>query len=186
MDKYLEYKNCSFYWNPLFIKQLNEWELELMASILDDIYALKLRNGGKIISSSSLQNLKAFNWRHYKVLRGCWKSLPWQNIWKLQLPPMVAFYFWGMALEKKLSIDNLGRQRLIIMSQGESGCSSFSSLCYGFGVVVFDFLSVWSLLANSLFSLSMVVHIQKKKVLFLKILYDWPWLLIHTNILLTF
>lgn len=52
IEKYLEYKNCSFYWNPLFIKQLNEWELELMASALDDIYALKLHNGlngGQII-----------------------------------------------------------------------------------------------------------------------------------------
>lgn len=77
---------------------------------------------------------------------------------------MVAFFLWGVALEKKLSIDNLGRQRLIIMSQGKSG-SSFSSLCNGLGVVVFDFLSVWSLLGNALFSFSLVVHIPKKSLI---------------------
>lgn len=77
---------------------------------------------------------------------------------------MVAFFLWGVALEKKLSIDNLGRQRLIIMSQGKSG-SYFSSLCNGLGVVVFDFLSVWSLLGNALFSFSLVVHIPKKSLI---------------------
>lgn len=43
---YLEYINGCFYWNPLFIRALHDWELECMAQLLVDIYATRICRGG--------------------------------------------------------------------------------------------------------------------------------------------
>lgn len=42
----LEYRNGSFNWNLLIIRKVHDWELNSVAQLLDDIYAMKLHNGG--------------------------------------------------------------------------------------------------------------------------------------------
>lgn len=105
---YLEYRNGSFYWNLLFIKEVHNWELESMAYLLEDFYATKLHHGGVdclvwIPSKSKDLQVKSY----YKVLRGEGKYFPWLNIWRVCVPSKVAFFFWCVTLDKTLTTNNL-------------------------------------------------------------------------------
>ena len=42
---YVEFKNGCFYWNPLFIGAVHEWEVESMAQLLEDLYEIKIWYG---------------------------------------------------------------------------------------------------------------------------------------------
>jgi hypothetical protein len=81
VGNYLEYKNGFFYWNPLFIIEVHDWELE---SMIQDIYATKIRS--REVNKLELIHLKAkgFQVKSYynKVLRGAGNYFPWQCIWK--------------------------------------------------------------------------------------------------------
>jgi hypothetical protein len=104
-----------FYWNPLFIRKVHNWELESMTQLLHDVYATKIRGGEtdqvEWISSTSL----AFQVKsYYTVLRGA-NTFPWQSIWKVHVLPRLAFFSCYVMLDKILTTDDLRKRGLIIM-----------------------------------------------------------------------
>ena len=78
VKNYMEIRHGQFYWNPLFISVVQDWESEEVTQILGDlIYSSKIKVGyrDRLVWVPSSQNefqVKSY----YKVLRGSGPQFP--------------------------------------------------------------------------------------------------------------
>ena len=113
----MSFESRMMHWNLSFIRSVHDWELELVSSFMDCIYASPLkREGDDHIGGGSPSNHFAVK-RFYRYLIPHSPILfPWKIIWKAKVPPRVAFFSWIAAWGKALTIDNLRKRGLIIQS----------------------------------------------------------------------
>jgi hypothetical protein len=105
-------------WEVHFIRMAHDWELESFSSFLDVIYAATIKNSGldKLVWIPSL--VEGFQVRsYYQVLSSSRNGdFPWKIIWKSKVPPRVAFFSWTAALGKILTVDNLRKRHIVLVS----------------------------------------------------------------------
>ncbi len=64
-----------------------------------------------------LDNQKVFEvWLLYRVLAPCVGTFPWKSIWRVKIPPQVAFFIWTASLRRILTADNLRRWSIILVN----------------------------------------------------------------------
>jgi len=105
----MQRQNCTILWNILFIRPVHDWEVEAVSRFFEMLYTLKVRSEGKDKICWIPARKKSFEVKsYYKVLSSPIQfSFPWKSIWKVKVPPRVAFFVWIAALGKILTLDNL-------------------------------------------------------------------------------
>ena len=118
MADFCRLQGSTYVWDINFIRAVQDWELEMVASFMTLLYSHIIRPGVVdslcwIPSPKGIFEVRSF----YSILvhphpQG---NFPWKRVWKTKAPSRVAFFVWTAALGKILTIDNLRKRRLIIM-----------------------------------------------------------------------
>jgi len=119
-------QNGIIMWNILFIRPVHDWEVEAVCRFFEMLYTLKVRCEGEDKMYWIPARKKSFEVKsYYKVLSSpIQSSFPWKSIWKVKVPPRVAFFVWTATLGKILTLDNLRKRKIIvILFQGKETAS---------------------------------------------------------------
>jgi hypothetical protein len=135
---HLQHHNSSTHWEIQFIRLVHDWELESITTFLDLLYSsLVIGYSEDVVHWRSSGKPKFTVSQYYKALVPCVAvDFPWKAIWKPKAPPRVAFFIWTTSLGKILTIDNLRKRNIVLVSwccvckaAGEIGSSATSLLC---------------------------------------------------------
>jgi hypothetical protein len=96
---------------------VHDWEVEAISRFFEMLYTLKVRSKGDDKMYWIPVRKKSFEVKSYcKVLSSpIQSSFPWKSIWKVEVPPRVAFFVWTATLGKILTLDNLRKRNIIVM-----------------------------------------------------------------------
>jgi hypothetical protein len=111
------WRNGVVEWNVLFVRDIQDWEMEVISPFFEVLYSCKISQGNvdRIRWSSSKKGLfevKSF----YKILSNSNAEVfPWKSIWRCKVPKRVAFFGWNAALGKILTHDNLRKRNIVVV-----------------------------------------------------------------------
>jgi hypothetical protein len=106
------------HWEVNFTWTVQDWEIGTISSFLELLYSTTIKRNKEDRMCWRPSLTKGFHVKsYYKVLSSPGGGLfPWKSIWKVKVPPRVAFFSWTAALGKILTADNLRRRGLILVS----------------------------------------------------------------------
>jgi hypothetical protein len=115
--------NEEVHWNVLFIREAQDWEVEVVMDFYGKLYGTWRHVGGvdricwspskrKIFEVSSFFGVLSLSSDRYEV--GC-SSFPWKGIWKVKVLRQVSFFVWTASLGKILTLNNLRKRGLIVV-----------------------------------------------------------------------
>jgi hypothetical protein len=105
-------------WNVSFLRSLNDWEVEDLASFYSLLYSYNL--GSRVDKIWWVPNRKGkFEMRSFDNILISHVSFPfpWKSIWCTKAPQRVAFFVWSAALGKILTLDNLRRKNMFLINR---------------------------------------------------------------------
>ena len=126
---HLPYIGAIRHWDLAFCKPVHDWELEVVASFMELLHSCPLRRGNLDLLCWRPSSRKIFQVRSYYsvLIQPSRNSFPWRSVWKSRVPTRVAFFSWTATLGRIFTIDNLRKQRILIIdcccickSNGES------------------------------------------------------------------
>jgi hypothetical protein len=129
VEENMQRENGTILWNILFSRPVYDWEVEAVSRFFEMLYTHKIRSEGEDKMCWNPVRKKAFEVKsYYKVLSSPIQSyFLWKSIWKVKVPPRVAFFVWTATLGKILTLNNLRKRNIIVMelcfmrkSSGES------------------------------------------------------------------
>jgi hypothetical protein len=108
----------SVHWEVTFSRLAQDWEMESFSSFFELLYSVTITGIGEDKVCWPPSKSKSFQLKsYYKTLTSNGKDcFPWKSIWKAKVPPQVAFFSWTAALWRILTVDNLRRRCVIIVS----------------------------------------------------------------------
>jgi hypothetical protein len=105
-------------WNVSFIRALNDWEVEELASFYSLLYSFKLVGGNDKIwwvpNRKGKFEVRSF---YNEIISKATCPFPWKSIWCTKAPPRVAFFVWSAALGKILTQDNLRKRNMVVINR---------------------------------------------------------------------
>ena len=114
----MKFPNGVLFWDLIFVRATQDWELESFYNFMDRIYGMSLRGVGddKICWKPAMGRGFA-DYFYYQVLtKSIDQSFPWKTVWKPKVPSRVAFLVWTAALRNILTIDNLRKLVILILN----------------------------------------------------------------------
>jgi hypothetical protein len=102
-------QNGVIQWNVLFMRQIQDWEMEMVLSFFAQLYSISVQHGkdDKLVWNSSKRCLFEVRSYYEVLIRKDGPSFPWKSVWCVKAPARVAFFVWLAALGKILTHDNL-------------------------------------------------------------------------------
>jgi hypothetical protein len=99
--------SASCRWNISFVRSLNDWEVNDLASLYSLLYSYNLNGGADKIWWVPNRKRKFEVKSFYFILNSSVSfPFPWKSIWHTKAPPRVVFFVWSAALGKILTLDN--------------------------------------------------------------------------------
>uniref|UniRef100_A0A2N9IH31 Reverse transcriptase domain-containing protein n=1 Tax=Fagus sylvatica TaxID=28930 RepID=A0A2N9IH31_FAGSY len=114
---HLHFHNGSVSWDFDFIRYVQDWEIDDVASFLEVLPSSSVKGHGEDRMCWRGSSKDGFRVRHYykNLLPSAGIVVPWKRIWKTIAPPRVAFFVWVAALGRILTIDNLRRRHVMVL-----------------------------------------------------------------------
>uniref|UniRef100_A0A2N9FZM9 Reverse transcriptase domain-containing protein n=1 Tax=Fagus sylvatica TaxID=28930 RepID=A0A2N9FZM9_FAGSY len=106
------------HWEVNFTWTVQDWEVGTISFFLELLYSTTIKRNEEDRMCWRPSLTKGFHVKsYYKVLSSPRGGLfPWKSIWKVKVPPRIVFFSWTAALGKILTVDNLRRRGLILVS----------------------------------------------------------------------
>ncbi|KAJ9696951.1 hypothetical protein PVL29_008942 [Vitis rotundifolia] len=99
-------------WTPLFTRAFNDWEIESVERLLQKIHVCRVQRDEEdkviwTVSKNGAFSVKSL----YSILeRGGSSLFPSKSIWRVRVPPKVAFFAWEASWGKVLTLEQLQRR----------------------------------------------------------------------------
>ena len=114
---HLQLRNDSIHWELNFIRAAHDWELESFSTFFDLLYLAKVLGQGEDKIFWKASSTKEFKFRLYdQALDPSVGCFPWKSTWHAKVPSRVAFFTWLASFGKVLTVDNLRRRNIILVS----------------------------------------------------------------------
>ncbi|RVW50377.1 hypothetical protein CK203_086397 [Vitis vinifera] len=99
-------------WTPLFLRALNNWEIEMMEQFMLKIQAFRVQreNEDKMVWTTSRSGVFLVKSLYSTLEPGGSALFPYVGIWRACVPPKVAFFAWEASWGKILTLDQLQRR----------------------------------------------------------------------------
>jgi hypothetical protein len=105
-------------WNISFMRSLNDWEVEDLASLYSLLYSYNFGGGADKMWWVPKRKGKFEVSSYYAILTSKDSvPFPWKSIWRTKAPPRVAFFVWSAALGKILTLDNLRKRNMMVVNR---------------------------------------------------------------------
>jgi hypothetical protein len=105
-------------WTFSFLRPLNNWEVEDLASFYSLLYSYKLGGGVDkiwwVLNRNGKFKVRSF---YNSLISNVNSPFPWKSIWRTKAPPRVAFFVWSAALGKILTLDNLMKKNMDLINR---------------------------------------------------------------------
>jgi hypothetical protein len=99
VEENMQIQNSTILWNILFTRPVHDWEVEVVSRFFDLMYSFKVRYEGEDKICWIPSRRKSFEVKsYYKVF--IYSCFSWKSIWKVKVPPRVAFFVWTATLGK--------------------------------------------------------------------------------------
>jgi hypothetical protein len=117
VSDYLTWHNEEMVWSVILIRALQDWELADFTTCIETLYNIKIkRNVADQLRwdhiGSGLFEVQSF---YHIICSGGNRTFPWKSVWRIKVPPKVAFFIWLVAHGKNLTIDNLRRRKIWVL-----------------------------------------------------------------------
>lgn len=109
--------NNSIQWNVDFVRNVNDWEINVISDFFSRIYELKIVQGREDRLMCSHEGNSRFSVHSYYNALICQGvcDYPWKSIWKVKVPSMVAFFCWLVSHDKVMTTDNLRKRGFCVV-----------------------------------------------------------------------
>ena len=99
-------------WTPLFVRAFNDWEIELVEHFLHKIQVFRVQREEEDKVVWTTPKYGTFSIKSlYSILEPGGSSLfPSDSIWRVSVPPKVAFFAWEASWGKVLTLEQLQRR----------------------------------------------------------------------------
>uniref|UniRef100_A0A2N9I5R6 Reverse transcriptase domain-containing protein n=1 Tax=Fagus sylvatica TaxID=28930 RepID=A0A2N9I5R6_FAGSY len=103
-------------WNVTFVRDFNDWEVDVVAEFFQFLHSYKVPIVAPNMAPDGLRwklcKDGAFTSRsfYYALIDRRGVSFPWKSIWRVKVPPRVAFFVWTATWGRILTCDNLMRR----------------------------------------------------------------------------
>jgi exonuclease III len=103
-------------WNVTFVRDFNDWEVDVVAEFFQFLHSYKIPIVAPNMAPDGLRwklcKDGAFTSRsfYYALIDRRGVSFPWKSIWRVKVPPRVAFFVWTATWGRILTCDNLMRR----------------------------------------------------------------------------
>ena len=96
-------------WTPLFARAFNDWEIDLVERLLQNIHAFRVQREEEDRVIWTTSNDGAFTVKSfYSMLESGGSSIfPSERIWKVRVPPKVTLFAWETSWGKVLTLEQL-------------------------------------------------------------------------------
>ena len=117
VSDYLSWNNEEMVWVVILQRALQDWELADFTTFMETLYNIHLkRNGSDQMqwehTGSGQFEVRSF---YHIICVGGHSTFPWKSVWRVKVPPKVAFFTWLAAHGKNLTIDNLRRRKIWVL-----------------------------------------------------------------------
>ena len=117
VSDYLTWHNEERVWSVTLIRELQDWEMEDFTTLMKTLYSIDIKwNTADQLqwdhTGSGIYEVRSYY--HITCSRGN-QTFPWKSVWRVKVPPKVAFFVWLAAHGKNLTIDNLRRRRIWVL-----------------------------------------------------------------------
>jgi len=115
----MEVLGCSIQWNVSFVREAHDWEVDVFASFFQVLHSAMVSRDRAdrlwwVPSKKGVFKVKSF----FSSLVGSeGRRFPWKSVWQIQAPSWASFLAWTAALGKILTVDNLRKQKIIIVDR---------------------------------------------------------------------
>jgi hypothetical protein len=114
VSDYLTWHNEERVWSVILIRALQDWELADFTTFMETFYNIKIkRNIADQLrwdhTGSGLFEVRSF---YHIICSEGNRTFPWKSVWRVKVPPKVAFFIWLAAHGRNLTIDNLRPRRI--------------------------------------------------------------------------
>ena len=102
----------SQWWNVTFVRDFNDWEIEVVVEFFQLLTTKSPTNEGPDGLRWKLRKDGVFDSRsfYYALIDRPGWQFPWKGIWAIKAPPQVSFFIWTMTWGRILTCDNLMRR----------------------------------------------------------------------------
>ena len=99
-------------WTPLFARAFKDWEIDLVEHLLQKIHAFRVQREeeDRVIWTASNDGAFIVKSLYSMLERGGSSMFPSERIWRVRVPPKVAFFAWEASWGKVLTLEQLQRR----------------------------------------------------------------------------
>jgi hypothetical protein len=114
----MSYRNGVLHWELTFSRNVHDWEKDSMNSLMELIYSTNVVGNGVDTLCWQRKSKGGFTVKSFyqSLSPSPLRMFPWKCCWKPKVPPRVAFFLWTTVLSKILTVENLRKRHIIIVS----------------------------------------------------------------------
>jgi hypothetical protein len=118
IDSVLIHQNGGVDWNVSFVQHFNDWEMDVVAAFLNQLYSYIPSNSDNDVMWWRLNKKGCFDicLYYYALKEIPFRAFPWKCVWRSKAPRRVCFFVWSVAWGRILTCDNLIRRGYIMTS----------------------------------------------------------------------